>query len=236
MDTRAFHKLSYGLYVIGSTREGQLNGQVANTVFQISSDPATVAISINKKNLTNEYIKFSGVFSVSVLSKDTPLDFIGHFGFKSGRDIDKYKNISYKLGLNGVPVLTEHAVSVIEAEVIASYDVETHTLFIGKVVNAEVPDSGEPMTYAYYHQVKRGLVPDTAPAQVKEESPGHSDLKGTGDDKAKKYVCTICGYIYDPAAGDPDSGIAPGTAFEDIPDDWVCPVCGVGKDQFEVVE
>lgn len=52
----------------------------------------------------------------------------------------------------------------------------------------------------------------------------------------KKYVCTACGYIYDPEVGDPDSGIAPGTAFEDIPEDWVCPICGVGKDMFEVSE
>lgn len=97
VDTKAFHKLSYGLYVIGSTREGRLNGQIANTVFQISSNPATVAISINRKNLTNEFIKDSKVFSVSVLAKETPLDFIGHFGFRSGREIDKYKNVSFKM-------------------------------------------------------------------------------------------------------------------------------------------
>ena len=236
MDTKAFYKLSYGLYVIGSTKEGQLNGQVANTVFQISSDPATVAISINKKNLTNEFIKSSRIFSVSVLAKETPLDFIGHFGFKSGRDIEKYKDITFKLGLNGVPVLMEHTVSSLEAEVVASYEVETHTIFIGKVLNAEVLDDGEPITYAYYQQVKRGQVPAAAPVQVKEENTGQTGAKGPGDNKMKKYVCSVCGYVYDPVSGDPDSGIAPGTAFEDIPEDWVCPVCGVGKDQFEVME
>lgn len=234
IDTGAFRRLSYGLYVIGSTSEGRLNGQIANTVFQISSDPATVAISLNRKNLTNEFIKNSNVFSVSVLAKETPLDFIGRFGFKSGRDTDKYKNISYKSGSNGAPVLLEQTVSSLEAVVIDSIEVETHTIFIGKVVNAEVFSNDEPLTYAYYQQVKRGTVPRSAPIQAIEENTEISIGK-TGK-KMKKYQCTVCGYIYDPAIGDPDSGIAPGTAFEDILDDWVCPVCGVAKGQFEAVE
>jgi len=233
VDTKAFHKLSYGLYVIGSTREGRLNGQIANTVFQISSNPATVAISINRKNLTNEFIKDSKVFSVSVLAKETPLDFIGHFGFRSGREIDKYKNVSFKLGLNGTPVLLERTVSSLEVVVIDSIEVETHTIFIGKVINAEVFSNDEVLTYAYYQQVKRGTVPPIAPIQVKEKI---SILKGKVDNKMKKYQCAVCGYVYDPDLGDPNSGIAPGTAFEDIPADWVCPVCGVTKDQFVAVK
>jgi flavin reductase (DIM6/NTAB) family NADH-FMN oxidoreductase RutF/rubredoxin len=237
MDTKIFHKLSYGLYVIGSVKDGAVNGQIANTVFQISSDPATVAISINKKNLTNEYIKASKVFSVSILPKTVPLNVIGHFGFKSGREIDKYDSAFYKKGVTGAPVLLENSLGYMEAEVINSLDVETHTIFIGKVVEAEVFSNEDPMTYAYYHQVKRGSVPPSAPVQVKEEPKNKVESKENKEDKGmKKYVCSVCGYVYDPAEGDPDSGIAPGTAFEDLPDDWVCPVCGVGKDQFEVEE
>jgi rubredoxin len=164
------------------------------------------------------------------------LDFIGHFGFKSGRDIDKYKNISFKLGLNGAPVLLEKTVSSLEAVVIDSIEVETHTIFIGKVINAEVFSNDEVLTYEYYQQVKRGTVPPTAPIQGKEENVELGILKGKVDNKMKKYQCAVCGYVYDPALGDPDSGITPGTAFEDIPDDWVCPVCGVAKEQFEAVE
>lgn len=195
-----------------------------------------MAISINRKNLTNEFIKYSKVFSVSVLAKETPLDFIGHFGFKSGRDIDKYKSVLFKLGSTGTPVLLEQTVSFLEAIVIDSIEVETHTIFIGKVINAEVFSDSEPLTYAYYQQVKRGTVPRSAPIQVIEEKTENSILKGKVDNKMKKYQCAVCGYVYDPTLGDPDSGIAPGTAFEDIPDDWACPVCGVAKDQFEVVE
>ena len=87
---------------------------------------------------------------------------------------------------------------------------------------------GEPMTYAYYHQVKRGTTPKTAPSYIKE---GKVEAI-----KASKYKCTVCGYIYDPELGDPDGGIKPGTPFEEIPDDWVCPVCGVTKDEFERME
>jgi flavin reductase (DIM6/NTAB) family NADH-FMN oxidoreductase RutF/rubredoxin len=237
MDTKIFRKVSYGLYIIGSTKDGAFNGQVANTFFQISSEPATVAIGINKNNLTNEFIKSSKVFSVSILPKSVPLEFIGRFGFKSGRDVDKYQSVSYKIGVTGAPVLLENTVGYLEAEVIFSLDVETHTLFIGKVIEAEVLSQEEPMTYAYYHQVKRGLVPPAVQKDTKQEKTveAKQELPKEGN-TMKKYVCTICGYVYDPVKGDPDSGVAPGTAFEDIPEDWVCPVCGVGKDDFKVEE
>lgn len=104
MDLKALHKISYGLYIITSRKDGQINGQIANTVFQISSDPPTVAVSINKQNLTNEFIRKSKVFGVSILAQEAPLSLIGQFGFKSGRDIDKFKDINYKSGTTGCPV------------------------------------------------------------------------------------------------------------------------------------
>ena len=83
------------------------------------------------------------------------------------------------------------------------------------------------MTYEYYHQVKRGTTPKTAPSYVeekKEEAP-----------KLARYKCSVCGWIYDPAVGDPDGGIAPGTPFEKLPDNWTCPVCGASKNDFEKI-
>ena len=91
MNDKALHKLGYGVYVVTSKKGDQLNGQVANTVFKLATEPLTVAVSINKNNLTHEFIKESRVFAASVLCQDTPLSFIGNFGFKSGRDIDKLK-------------------------------------------------------------------------------------------------------------------------------------------------
>jgi len=228
MNLKALYKLGYGLYIVTSIKGKRLNGQIANTVFQITSEPPTIAVSINKNNLTHEFIKESKVLAVSALSQDTPLSFIGHFGFKSGRDIDKLSGINYKIGETGAPVVTDNTLAYLEARVDKEVDVGTHTIFIGKLVGAEVIKEGEPMTYAYYHQVKRGITPKTAPSYIEEKKEAAA--------KMAKYKCTVCGYIYDPQLGDPDGGIKPGTPFEQIPDDWVCPVCGAAKSEFEKVK
>ena len=228
MNLKALYKLGYGLYIVCSRKGKQLNGQVANTVIQITSEPPTIAVSINKGNLTHQFITESKVFTASILAQDTPLAFIGHFGFKSGRDMDKLKGINYKTGETGAPIVTDHALAYLEAKVIKQLDVGTHTIFVGELVGADVFKEGEPMTYAYYHQVKRGATPKTAPSYIAEKKEA-----GT---KMAKYECTVCGYIYDPELGDPDGGIEPGTPFEKLPDDWVCPVCGAAKSEFEKVE
>jgi flavin reductase (DIM6/NTAB) family NADH-FMN oxidoreductase RutF/rubredoxin len=228
MNHNALHKLGYGLYVIGSRKGDRFNGQIANIVFQITSEPPTIAVSINKSNLTHEFIKESKVFTASVLCQDTPLSFIGRFGFKSGRDIDKFEGINYRIGETKAPVVIDNAVAYLEAKVTQEVDVGTHTIFIGELVDADVIAEKACMTYDYYHKVKRGTTPKAAPSYVEEkkiEAP-----------KAPKYECNICGYVYDPALGDPDGGIKPGTSFEELPDDWVCPVCGVDKDDFRRVE
>ena len=226
MDARAFRLVSYGLYIVTSKRGRELNGQIANTVFQVCAEPPVIAVCINKKNYTHKFIEESGVFAISILSKEAPMKLIGQFGFKSGRDIDKFENVNYKVGKTGAPLVTDFTVGFIEAEVMKSMEVGTHTLFVGKVVEASVLGREEPLTYAYYHEIKGGRSPETAPTYIKSEEVN----------KVDKYVCQICGYVYDPEKGDPDGGIAPGTAFEDIPDDWVCPVCGASKDQFEKME
>ena len=228
MNLKALHNLSYGLYVVASEKQGKLNAQIANTVVQVTSEPPTIAVCINKQNLTHEFITESNVFTASVLSQDTPLSFIGHFGFKSGREVDKLKDVNYKLGEAKAPIVLDHSLAYLEAKVINQLDVGTHTIFIGELVGADVLSEGEPMTYAYYHQVKRGSTPKTAPSYIEERKETVS--------KMAKYECTVCGYIYDPQLGDPDGGIKPGTPFEEIPDDWVCPVCGASKDQFEKIE
>jgi len=228
MNLKALFKLGYGLYVVGSRMEGKLNCQIANTVFQITSEPPVVAVSINKENLTHEFIAGSKVFTVSILSRDAPLSFIGHFGFKSGREVDKLKDVNYRLGETGAPIVLDHTLAYLEAKVVNQVDVGTHTIFVGELAEADVMKEGEPMTYAYYHQVKRGTTPKTAPSYIEER-------KAVAP-KMAKYKCTVCGYIYDPELGDPDGGIKPGTPFVEIPDDWVCPVCGASKDKFEKIE
>jgi len=225
MDLKALYQIGYGLYVICSKNDSKFNGQIANTVFQVCSEPPIIAVAINRNNLTHEFISKSKVFTVSIIVQDAPLNFIGNFGFKSGRDVDKFKGINYKLGEVGVPVVLDNTLAYLEAKIINHIDVGTHTIFVGELVGADVIKEGEPMTYAYYHKVKRGTTPKTAPSYV--------DVKKEENPKMPKYECTVCGYIYDPELGDPDGGIKPGTPFEELPDSWVCPVCGATKDQFK---
>jgi len=172
MDLNALHKLGYGMYIIGAHKGDRLNGQVANTVFQITSEPPTVAVSINKSNLTHEYIMATGVFTASILHEQTPLPYIGNFGFKSGRDVDKLKGVNYKIGNTKAPVFLDHATAFLEAEVVQNVDVGTHTIFIGRIVNAEVLTEDKCMTYEYYHEVKRGTTPKTAPSYIAGEKGG----------------------------------------------------------------
>lgn len=230
MNPAVLYKISYGMYVIGSGKGEKLNGQIANTVFQVTSDPATIAVSINKKNLTHALIEANKTFTISILSVDASLKNIGHFGFKSGREINKLEGVKYKVGKTGAPVFMDDALGYVELELISQVDQGTHTVFIGKVVEGEVLSGAEPMTYAYYHAVKKGTAPATAPTYLKPESQEISSLT------MPKYVCKVCNYIYDPKKGDPETGVAAGTSFKDLPADWVCPVCGAGKDQFEEVK
>ena len=227
MDLKALYPISYGLYVVGSRKGDKINAQIANTVIQVCSEPPTISVCINKGNLTHEYIKSSKVFTVSVLAQDTPLNFIGNFGFKSGRDVNKFENVKYKIGETKAAVVLEHALSIMEATVVNEADAGTHTIFVGELVSAEVLKEGEPMTYAYYRQVKRGTTPKTAPSYIEQKKEKEVDTK------LAKYKCSVCGYIYDPSKGDPDNGIKPGTPFEKLPDDWTCPVCGASKSEFE---
>ncbi len=235
MNLEALYKIGYGMYIVSSkNNEGKFNGQIANTVFQVTAQPPQVAVCINKNNLTCEYIKESRVFVVSVLNRNTPLQFIGQFGFKSGRDINKFENVNYKIGDLGIPIILDNTVAYIEAKVVSETDVGTHILFVGEVVNAEVLTDEETMTYEYYHLVKKGKSPKTAPTYIEGEKVKKLENKKEG--KMKKYECKVCGYIYDPQKGDPENGIKPGTPFEQLPDDWVCPVCGAGKEEFEEIK
>jgi len=229
MNTSAFRKISYGLYVVTSGKERRFNGQIANTVFQVTSEPPTLAVSINKLNFTHEHIRESRRFAVSILGETTPMTMIGQFGFKCGRDINKFEGIGVRTGKTGVPVVVDHAVAFVETEVVGELDCGTHTIFLGQVVECDILDAeAEPMTYAYYHKVKGGKAPKNAPTYLKEESAQPEALAA----KAARYTCTICGYVYDPREGDPEGNIEPGTRFEDLPAGWVCPVCGAEKDKF----
>ncbi len=227
LDTKALWSLSYGIYIVTSCSGGRSNGQICNTVTQVSAEPPRVLAAINKDNFTHKFIEESGVYAVSVLEENTPMPFIGRFGFKTGRETDKLTGVEQVEGSTGCPCVTENAISIFEAKVFATVDVGAHTVFVGDVVSGRVLKEGKPLTYTQYH-ANKGKAPKNAPTY----RPPEKAEEKKGDPSMKRYVCNVCGYIYDPEEGDPDSGVAPGTAFENLPDDWVCPVCGAEKDEF----
>ena len=231
MNLKTLHKISYGLYVVCSKNKERYNGQIANAIFQVTAEPQTIAISINKQNLTHEFIEESKVFSISILSEEAPLTFIGSFGFKSGRTVNKFKGVKYKIGKTKAPIVLDYTIAYIECEIIEKINVRTHTIFIANVLDAEVINDKNPMTYEFYHKVKGGYSPKTAPTYLSAV-----DKKEKKEEKKMdKYVCDVCGYVYNPDAGDPDNGVAPGTSFDDLPENWVCPVCGAAKNAFSKV-
>ncbi len=244
MNFEAFFKLTYGLYILSSKDGDRFNGHISNTVFQVTAQPPRIAVASHRDNLTSDFIKNSKVFSVSSLQKDNSLDFMGPWGFKSGREIDKFEKVAHKIGKTGVPIVTENCIAWYECEVEEIIEIGTHILFIGKVVDLDVLDKDkEPLTYDHYRYSIKGVSPQNSPTYLGEAKTDHhleEKVEAIADKtKAKqaaadmkKYRCTICGHIYDPAEGDPPAGIAPGTAFEDIPDDWTCPICGVTKADF----
>jgi len=241
LDLEALFSLSYGLYIVASRMmledgTARFNGQISNTLFQVTAEPPRVAVSINKQALTHEYIQRSGVFAAAVLEDTVPLEFVGRFGFKSGREVDKFAGVSYELGVTGCPVVTEYTVAAVEGKVVRTLDVETHTLFVAEVVSARfLRRGGQPLTYAVYRKIKHGRASRYAPTyRLADAAPGMKQEGGRG--AMQRYVCSVCGYVYDPEVGDAEAGVAAGTAFEDLPEDWVCPVCGAAKELFSPEE
>ncbi len=244
MKYKAFHKLSYGVYLVTTRLNGLDAGYIANTVFQVTSEPSRIALSCHKKNFTTEKILKSEIFSVSVLKKDTSTSLIGQFGFMSGDEIDKFRNIETITAKTGSPIVLDSSVAWFDCKVITNYDMGTHVLIIGEVLESDVVSDEEPLTYAWYREKYKMLSPKHSPTYIEKEKldnePGNADIKEkeTPEEKSENtgsmevYTCTVCGYQYDPEEGDPTIGIPPGTPFENLPDDYKCPICNAGKEYF----
>ena len=228
MDRRALFHISYGLYVITSVRDSDKNGFIGNTVFQITSKPPQVALGVSVDNYTHDFIHSSGLFNISVLNRNVSPEIIQIFGYTSGRDSDKFVRTDWKSGSNGAPLITDGVNAFFECRVTNEISMGTHSVFIGEVTDAEtLPSESVPLTYEYYRETMKGKAPKNAPTYVEEPVSGDNATL-SGD----KYICSVCNYEYDPALGDPEHGIPPGTPFTDLPDDWKCPVCASPKEVF----
>ncbi|MDO4399420.1 MAG: flavin reductase [Coriobacteriia bacterium] len=220
VDRKAFFSLSYGVYVISAVDAGKQAGCIVNTFNQVTSSPARVSVTVNKENFTTGVILASGRFEASVLAQSAPMELIGRFGFKSSADIDKFAETEYALDEAGVPYVTEHVVAHIGARVIETVDVGTHMLIVGEVEDAAVLSNEEPMTYAYYHEVKGGKTPPKASSYTPDE-PEAAPAAEPAPAARIGWKCKICGYVVE---------------MDELPEDFKCPICGMGREMFERVE
>lgn len=244
MKYKAFHKLSYGLYLIATRHNDSYAGYIGNTVFQVTSEPEQIAISCHKKNFSTQKILDSGIFSVSILKKDADTSLIGQFGFMSGEEIDKFHNIEIVTAKTGAPIVVDSSVAWFDCKLVSTQDLGTHLLIVGEVIDSDLVLDEEPLTYAFYREKYKMLSPKNSPtyiekSKLEEENKEESEVKSEPSEKPFEpagtmdvYTCTVCGYQYDPEEGDPTIGIPPGTPFEELPEDYRCPICNAGKEYF----
>ena len=205
MDNKAMYKLSYGLFVLTTSLNGKDNGCITNTAIQVTTEPNQIAFAVNKANLTHDMLMEAKKFNLSVISEKADFELFKHFGFQSGRDVNKFENFSdFKTAVNDIPYITRGTNALISGWVTDTKDLGTHTLFIATVTNMEVLDDASSATYEYY---QNNIKPK--PEKV-----------GTTPDGQTVWRCRICGYEY---------------VGEDLPDDFICPVCKHGKADFEKV-
>lgn len=237
MNYESFFNISYGMYIVSTGDRENKKAYIANTVFQVSSEPPKLAISAHKDNSSTAMLLNSGIFTVSVLKKSAKPEIIRELGYKYGNP-DKFSNLQHTYTESGVPLVTEDTVAWFECKISAKLDVGSHWVLIGDVIQAEELFPGEEvMTYEYYRQYLKGYSPANAPTYVNPEHLSQQEDQSTPtyEGNPAKYKCLMCSYVYDPLKGDILSEVEPGTSFDDLPDDWVCPVCGVGKDMFDEV-
>lgn len=221
IDFKALFKISYGLYIVSSGDKQKGNGFISNTVFQVTAEPAQFAACCNKNNYTAQIITKSKAFAASILHEETAPDIYGTFGYKSGNDVDKMKGMDILYGKTGVPIIKNDAIAFIECKLVETIDLGTHLMFIGELVKSEMlDDSKEPLTYAYYRNVKKGEAPKNAPTYIDKSKLENKTMSKS----TKVYQCIVCKYVYDDAVED--------VPFEELPEDWTCPACGATKDDF----
>lgn len=218
IDRTAFRSMSYGLYLVSSKRDGVPVGCVVNTFSQVTSEPAQVSVAINKENHTTAGIRQSGGFEAVALDESASMELIGTFGFHSSADTDKFASCASAESAQGLPYVTESACAHFSVKVTQELDLGTHILFVGEVVEAERLSTEPPMTYAYYHEVKGGKTPPRASSyNGPEEAPAPDEPTAP----KVAWRCMLCGHI---------------EYADELPDDFVCPLCGAGRDMFERIE
>ncbi|MDR0291431.1 MAG: flavin reductase family protein [Elusimicrobium sp.] len=165
IDGGALLKIPYGVYILSSFKDDKINAMIINSAMQVTAEPARIAVSVNKRSLTYEYILASGVFALMPLTEKIDFPFIGRFGFRSGRNFDKFAGVKYEKGVLGAPVVLENTTAVIEARADKNLDVGTHVIFAGEIKEARNICAAACLTYDYYRNVIKGKTPQGATHQ-----------------------------------------------------------------------
>lgn len=180
MNNKALYSLSYGVFVLAAKAGDKVNACITNTCIQVANSPTRVAISVINTNLTCDVLKQGGVFCLTLLDQTCTMETIAHFGYQSGRDVDKFGQIKPALDKNGVPYLPWQSCAYLSCRVLSAQDLGSHTLFIAEVEDGDVLSTNEPLTYAYYQNV---LKPKPAPKAEEKKIIG--------------WQCKICKFVYD---------------------------------------
>lgn len=205
MDKKAMYKLSYGLFVLTAKEGDKDNGCIINTAIQAASTPNQVSICVNKANYTHDMIVRTGEFTVSTISQEASFDLFKHFGFQTGREVDKFADFAdCKRGSNGLYYVTKGTNAFISVKVDQTVDLGSHTMFVGEVTDMEVLADVSSATYEYY---MNNIKPKPEAA--------HAAASGK-----TVWRCTICGYEYE---------------GEELPEDFICPLCKHPASDFEKV-
>ncbi len=205
MDNKAMYCLSYGLFVLTAKNTEKMNGCITNTAIQVASEPNQLSFAVNKANYTHDMVMESKACNISVISEAADFELFKHFGFQSGRDVDKFAAFTdYQMAENGIPYITKGTNAYFSVDVKQTVDLGSHTLFIGVPTAMEVLSDAASATYGYYQS---NIKPK--PEAVSSAPSGQT-----------VWRCKICGYEY---------------VGEELPADFICPVCKHPASDFEKV-
>ena len=220
MNEKALFQIGYGLYLVAANENGKDNACIVNTVMQVTQNPIRLLVSVSNQNLTHDMIKNTGKLTVSVLTEKTPFAVYSHFGYQSGKKVDKFEDFEdVTRCANGCYRLNRNSSAYFCGTVCDSFVLDTHTMFLVDVTDADIVSSQEPVTYDFYQKyVKQPYKPSVKKTDAAENNDGTNSVSAEGAGKTNSYVCKICGYVYE---------------GESLPEDYICPICKHGASDFE---
>lgn len=216
----ALFQISYGLFFVATNENGMDNACIVNTVMQVTQNPVCLLVSISNQNLTHDMVNRTGKLTVSVLTEKTPFSVYRHFGYQSGKQVDKFADFEdVTRCANGCYRLNRNSSAYFCGTVRESVALDTHTLFLVEITAADIVSSEIPVTYEYYQkQVKQPYRPVVKRQEMTRDTREDKGTENKKGEETNTYVCKICGYVYEGSS---------------LPEDFICPICKHGASDFE---